>query len=485
MPDSKALLAKLQFGKPSAEDDFEGLKRYFVEGSYSGRINSGENRFLLGNRGAGKSALLRMAAEREHLANQIVIELRPSDYSYQMLAEVTGAGAEEAWAKQGYYAAAWKYTLLILTMKELAAAPQVRTKLTKEERKLLKFIRDAYLGQALVNPIEVLTAYISRLRGSQTIPMDGIRSAELTKLYRVEELDAYLTTMDEGLRKSRVSIFVDELDTGWDASEDAKAFVAGLFQACTTLNRRNENLRIFVSLRQELYDNIPALYDDTQKYRDLFTTIRWDSKSLTDLIVKRIVYYVPELKNLSDDEVIEAVFGSRDVLEYILDRSLYRPRDLIFFADLALRRAREITEKLPIPEQAVLDVELDYSTSRMNDLGAEYRFQYPELGDIFNVFRAGPALLDRDEILELLLSVSVGDAIPPSRHQDWYSGKDPDELLRILWNIGFLLVMDSANSAGAAGHFRVGSADDPSLDIYRAEKFRVSPLFNRALGLEL
>ena len=35
---------------------------------------------------------------------------------------------------------------------------------------------------------------------------------------------------------------------------------------------------------QELYDSIPALYDDAQKYRDIIETIRWDeSGSLSPL----------------------------------------------------------------------------------------------------------------------------------------------------------------------------------------------------------
>ena len=68
-------------------------------------------------------------------------------------------------------------------------------------------------------------------------------------------------------------VLVDELDRGWDSSEDARAFVSGLFQACVSMNEVRPNLRVYVSLRQELYDDIPALYEDAQKYRDLLETI--------------------------------------------------------------------------------------------------------------------------------------------------------------------------------------------------------------------
>jgi hypothetical protein len=56
-------------------------------------------------------------------------------------------------------------------------------------------------------------------------------------------------------------VLVDELDRGWDSSEDAQAFLAGLFQACLSVNSLHDNLRVYISLRQELYDDVPALYE--------------------------------------------------------------------------------------------------------------------------------------------------------------------------------------------------------------------------------
>jgi hypothetical protein len=36
-----------------------------------------------------------------------------------------------------------------------------------------------------------------------------------------------------------------------------------------SINSSESNVRVFVSLRKELYDNIPALYEDAQKVRDI------------------------------------------------------------------------------------------------------------------------------------------------------------------------------------------------------------------------
>lgn len=96
--------------------------------------------------------------------------------------------------------------------------------------------------------------------------------------------------------KRPLVVLVDELDKGWDNSEDAKAFVSGLFQAAIWLNELSPRLTVYISLRQELYDSIPALYDDTQKYRDLIETIKWNEASLLAVASMRIKHSYPELR---------------------------------------------------------------------------------------------------------------------------------------------------------------------------------------------
>jgi hypothetical protein len=123
---------------------------------------------------------------------------------------------------------------------------------------------------------------------------------------------------------------VDELDRGWDASEDAQVFVAGLFQACMSINALSPNLRVYMSLRQELYDSIPALYEDAQKFRDVIEVISWDEAGLLKLIAKRIRHSIPEYERQDDRSLWRAVFNEtlgiagQDSFSYIVSRTLYR-----------------------------------------------------------------------------------------------------------------------------------------------------------------
>src|SRR5262249_35464331 len=157
---------------------------------------------------------------------------------------------------------------------------------------IYRYLRDHH-KDASDNPIGQLISYLKRLEGLKVGNFEaGLRARELDRLYRLEELEDLLPKLDDVLKSNRVVVFVDELDRGWDASEDAQGFVAGLFQACIAINNRHPHLRVSMSLRQELYDSIPTLYEDAQKYRDLIEILAWDEGRLLELAANRIRHSV-------------------------------------------------------------------------------------------------------------------------------------------------------------------------------------------------
>src|SRR3954453_19638286 len=110
-------LKGIRLGMPAAERDVD-LQRNFISSDIFEAIESGSASILIGNRGSGKSAVFRMLAAQEREKNTAVVELFPEDYSYELLGSILRSELEGAWAKQGSYAASWKYVLLVLAMKE-------------------------------------------------------------------------------------------------------------------------------------------------------------------------------------------------------------------------------------------------------------------------------------------------------------------------------------------------------------------------------
>jgi hypothetical protein len=113
----------------------------------------------------------------------------------------------------------------------------------------------------------------------------------------------------------------------------------------------HDTLPPFISLRRELYEDIPELYEDAQKYRDMIETIRWNSTSLLKLITNRIRHSLPALAHHDDKACWNALFSGAPgggSFQYMIDRTLYRPREIIQFCTLALECARDSQTTVPL-----------------------------------------------------------------------------------------------------------------------------------------
>ncbi len=484
-------LRELSFGAPAAERDIDqGLADYFVESAAFERVANGSKQIVLGNRGAGKSAIFKVIAKREREAGSIVIELSPEDYSYEMLSSVLAAEAEGSWAKLGAYAAAWKYLILVLVMKEVTSqGPKIKR---GAAGKIAKYLRDNH-ADAQNSKLDGLISYLKRIESVKLGPIEGgLKSRELQQLYKLNELDPLVGPLADALGNRRAYVFVDELDRGWDASEDAKAFVAGLFQACARINEIHPNLRVFMSLRQELYDTIPELYDDAQKYRDLIEIITWDERSLLELIAKRIRYSVPDVGE-DDNEAWESVFVETldyrrsKSFNYMIDRTLYRPREIIAFATQTADAARDDGEGgFPIDYALLSEAEVKYSEQRTADIAAEFRFQYPGLRSVFDVFRGRGYTMERETLVDICMELALGDLATDKEAASWIVDRDPEEIIEDLWSIGFLRAraVGGVKARRRSGSEYLGPHQVGGLNLRTLTRFQVHPMFRAHLGMK-
>jgi hypothetical protein len=477
-------LSMVDFGAPAAERDIErGLEEYFVESEAYNRVRSGAKRILIGGRGIGKSAIFQILARRERDAGSFVIELAPEDYSYELLTQTMASQSGGSWAKHGAYAAAWKYLIYVLIMKEVAARRVHLPKGTGGQ--IYKYIRDNHVNHE-ASRLASLVSYLKRMEGIKIGPYEAtMRARELEKLYKLEEIHHLLPALREVATSRRVIVLVDELDRGWDSSEDARAFIAGLFQACISVNSLHDNLRVYMSLRQELYEEIPELYDDAQKYRDMIETIRWNSDSLLTLIANRIRHSLPALTGRDDKACWDVLFadGPGGVFPYMIDRTLYRPREIIQFCVQVLEYARDSRTAVPLGTAAVKEAEHSYSRERTRDIAAEYRFQYPGLLSVMEAFRGRGSVLTRDD-LELLCLELITREVPTRGTKDWLEDCTPESLTEILWATGFLRAEASPAAASPrtrTAHF-IGPHQGGQYPVATAGRFQVHPMFWAYLG---
>jgi energy-coupling factor transporter ATP-binding protein EcfA2 len=475
----------VNFGKLAAERELDdGLKNYFLETGAFFRLRNGEKSILLGNRGSGKSAIVKMLSEYYKLKGCIVVELLPEDYSYEMLQKSATVKDEGEWIKASAYTAAWKYLIYVMAMKSYLKDSDTVVK--SQAKEVYEYIRKNHKGYDKQNNWDLFINYLKRIEGIKVGSYEaGIKTKQLQELYKLEGVTNLLDGLKRLCSRKRIIFLIDELDKGWDASDEARAFIGGLFQASITLNQLSKNFNVIISLRQELYDNIPLLYEDYQKYNDLFEVIEWDKDSLFRLITKRISFSLRKTIELSDIEKWETVFQDKinqtKTYDYIIERTLNRPRELLQFCIDARNRALEIrSNKIDI--NAIITSEVKYSDKRTKDIATEYKFQYPHLLTIFELFRGKKCCVSRNYLEELFSDVLIGN-IKLKDCDSWLNNQSEEYLINILWQVGFLKIYTNCyiNGEPQEGYFGVNETSQSNIG--SIDKFMIHPMFRMYLGI--
>lgn len=474
---------RIHFGALAAELERDQLASLFVVSGPYERLTDGSKVIVLGNRGAGKTAIIAMLAAQTRDAGGTVVELVPDEFAYELLSQSLAAEEAGSWLKSGAYAAAWKYLIYVLTIKAIIArTPGLKTGAAK---RLYLYVRDHH-AHVERNPIGALVSYLKRLEG---IKMGGIEASvkarELHQLYRLEELDPFLDDIESLARRTPVLVLIDELDRGWDASQDAVAFVAGLFQAATGIAVRTPHVRVVMALRRELYESIPALYEDAQKVRDRIETIDWTEAKLLDLICRRINHSLGELQSseavLAWHRVMPKAVARMPSFKYVLDHTLYRPRELIRLCTQVEEVASEHDEDFPFSEDTVLEALALHAAERFEDIVAEYRLQYPGLDSILETFRGQGRRLNRGELELHCLKISLGDLRVSDAATTWTADADVDSLIEVLWRIGFLRCRFPRDPSHDPGPY-VGAHQVRTANVRNVEEFEIHSLFATHLG---
>ena len=470
-------------GAPAAERD-ELLLQCFVGSNLYDSITSGGACVLLGNRGSGKSAIFQKFKDQTKGTKQAIIQISPEDYSYEIVSSTLASELEGSWNKQSSFAAAWKYVLLVRAFIAVRdCAPSAKTVAYKE---IHNFLRQKFIN----NQFDIIDQFISYMQRFEGIKLGSYnfekKGRELQQLYKLEEIHRLIKYFNDLAGQTPVIILIDELDRGWDASEDARLFVAGLFQAAMWLNSISPNFRVLISLRRELYDNIPELFDDAQKYRDVLRYLTWSEPKLKELAALRLRQALALEPSLAIDDIWASVF--EDVLayrnthsfHYIVDRTLYRPREIILFVNECLARMPDDGSKIDYP--IIAEAEKVYSSDRTQDICSEYRFQMPGLADVFNHFRGRVYNLSREELendcIEIILRYGAKYC--------WLDGLDENTLIERLWAVGFLKALAIGGEKGVvrAGSRWVGYHQSSQLDIFKIEAFQIHPMFRTHLSLK-
>jgi len=424
----QTFIARLELGASAAENEMFELGKYFLETDEYRRTLRGEVQIVTGRKGSGKTALFAQVRNKLRQDNQIVVlDLKPEGFQLLKFKELVLDLLQEG-TKEHTITAFWEYLLLL----------EICHKLLEKDREL--HLRN----HQLYEPYQVLSqayredTFITEgdfaermLKLTQRIADDfryalrsgegkyRLSSAEITELlykHDVAELRKQLTAYL--MNKKGVWILFDNLDKGWPAhgvSHDDLITVRCLLDAIRKLERdlqkREISCRGIIFIRNDVYELLIEATPDRGKTSQV--AIDWsDPELLRELLRRRFVSGDIPWESTFDQiwhQTCLSHIKGEESSQYIIDRSLMRPRCLIDLLQYCRSHAVNLGHSM-IEAEDFQQGEEAYSTDLITNFGLEIRDIYPEAADILYELIEIPATLPYSQVRELVSKLVKEDA---------------------------------------------------------------------------
>jgi hypothetical protein len=430
----------LSIGSVSAETDDEFLFDCFV--TYPAAEQSANPQapgmILAGRTGSGKTAIIRYL---EHsVEHSVAIDPFDMALSYvsnsDILSFLHSIGAD----LDLLFQVLWKHVLCIEFIRlrfrisdegksrSVFGSLMDRFKMDQRKQKSIQYLRE-WQGCFWIpmdqNIKEITDKYSEKLRTELGSELPGLRvgggyegelsqekKAEIiTRTRRIispEQLAELAGVIDILAERSgddamiKYFIIIDKLDERW--VDDAIRFrlVRALIESLRAF-RRIQNLKILVALRSDILERVVQETHDLgfqrEKYEDYFIRLKWRKAELKELVQKRVNLLFKRKysgSNVSFEDIFAEKIGGYDAFDYILERTLMRPRDVISFVNECLKRAEGQTE---ITSRFAREAEAQYSRIRREALENEWQSAFPTLSYLFRLLSARQESFTVDELM--------------------------------------------------------------------------------------
>lgn len=319
------------------------------------------------------------------------------------------------------------------------------------------------------------------------------------QLRDLSQLVEMLSTDDNS--QGKYFILIDKLDENW--IEDSLRFrmIRALIETLRGF-RKIRRLKIVVALRSDVLERVmqetQSLGFQKEKFEDYICDLRWSKSQLRDFINGR-VKLLARRKLDGRISTLEGLFpravGHRDPFEYMAERTLNRPRDILSFFNHCLRNAAGRPE---VTAATIRESERDYSIGRYNALIDEWKGAFPFLSIVLGFSAAVGAssslenLMTAEKSEDLTLSLSTepslrGQGIFHAAELALSSARPQDyaDLMRqaidVLYRVGAIGVKPRSSDRFLYSHL-----DMPLLNagmLTNDARIRIHPMLVRALNI--
>jgi hypothetical protein len=436
------------FGEFDAEvEKPDKFREYFVTNNFFESFMAGfPLRIAVGNKGSGKSALLRYSemSERQK-ADKICVKLTLSD--------LVDRASDKLPSDRIRAINFWKNIFAT------EAASKILTSSLEEH---LSSDAGRYLSS-----LPDFCSWIARLVSSKTKGASDI---------------AIRAGLD--LNKTREIIFyIDDLDKEWDGRSVGLLFVNSILNACYDIAKRDSNIKFRLAIRWDIYEAIARINQDIDKIRQNVIYLNWTVHEIYVIIANRIAkaiglefpyqMYLSTERDQNEiarvyDHIMDRVFkglGKWDgapTRHVLLSLVRNRPRDLIRLLKHAAEEANRL-KKNRITSEHLTAIFPRYSDECMEDIKVEYGTRLAGLDKLLYSFKptkAAGRAADKFKYTNDRIATHLKRQVESSRgvHFSYEKPSPPPDFRRILdflYRIDFLRAWyhDKATGRIERAHF--------------------------------
>lgn len=480
---------------------YETLKKFNKDVDFTKRI-------IVGRTGSGKTAILKKLAQDPIVKKHAVIEAESTVFEHinnnVFISQLLNNNID----LRVFYKSLWIHVLIVKVIEMTFVSnksffEKMQTLVTsKKKRYNLELAQEyvsKYSGNFFNDKIvsEITEKMQHELNGSignglakasgkmvdevaQKIQTETARYVSSELLRKQKELIKIITeeTADEG--QNRIIISIDDLDKSWLSSSSIRYdFINALLDAFKELIDLR-SVKVLISIRTDILMGIyKTNLRQEEKDRSLIIPIEWKRKEIFEILDRRINYLIKHKyagkTNVTFSDIFNFKVKDSEASEYIVERTMLRPRDAIDFVNYCLNQGDGSTS---MNEDYILEAEEKYYASRKTAINKEWLSRFKHITD----YTDSLALLDKQEFYKSDITEKISEIqeflMSKSHHDDdTFDDRvatDFNSLLDVWFTIGLIGIKKTDSL------IIFSSFDKTNLDIsdYN-KKFYIHPLFFR------
>jgi hypothetical protein len=360
----------------STNENFEQL--FYTNNSKYDEIMRSDKYIISGRKGTGKTILASYIEKKVKRSGNICKILKKQDFQLQKLIDLQYRELQDE-----ELTLFWKWTFLLQIGNLIVSKNRVWKKIPFTNiGKLSKFLKEKYPNDILkLKSLSTSSLKKSNLTGSgglkntfnPTISAGLEEQKQLNHTYENKEYFESLNTLENliatCLLKSNEFVLIyddiDEIENKIEKKDFYFKLLISMLETIKSLNLMFKSLnkqdsKIIVLLRSDIIDQIHPYSSNSNKFiTEGKVNLYWIGKNydspadhpLMEMILNKIQKSVPQYNNLDKYTLLKQLFptkiGHKDIIDYLLDYSFGRPRDITRYLKLIIDKHKEETSFQP------------------------------------------------------------------------------------------------------------------------------------------